>query len=100
MPGERRTLEVESGGSVTLPPELRSRYGLEEGATLVVEARENGLLLRPAAVLPLMTYSTERKAEFLLTNAVDEEDFRRAAEFVRSMGLEPEEVYHRRPDGS
>lgn len=99
MTTDRRTLTVGSGGSLGLPADLRSRYGLEEGTTVVVEAHENGLLIRPAAVLPLLTYSTERKAEFLLTNAVDEDDYREAARVVRSMGLDPEDVYHRRPDG-
>lgn len=46
----------------------------------------------PAAVLPLETYSRERKAEFLLTNATDEDDYRRAVEAVRAMGLDLEVV--------
>lgn len=95
---ERKTTTVGSRGTVVIPADLRRRYGLEEGSTVIVEPREDGLLLRPAAVLPLETYSPERKAEFLLTNATDEYDYRQAVEAVRAMGLDPEEVPHERPD--
>lgn len=98
MAGDRITLNVETGGVIPLPGHLRRRYGLHEGSTLVAEAREDGILLRPGAVHPLLTYSRERKAEFLLTNAVDREDYRGARRAVRAMGLDPAEVYHRPPE--
>lgn len=97
---ERKTTTVGSRGTVVIPAELRRRYGLEEGSTVIAEPREDGLLLRPAAVLPLETYSRERKAEFLLANATDEDDYREAVEAVRKLGLEPEEIPHERPDGA
>lgn len=95
---ERQATTVGSRGTVVIPADLRRRYGLEEGSTVIAEPREDGLLLRPATVLPLETYSRERKAEFLLTNATDEDDYRRAVQAVREMGLDPEEVPHQRPD--
>lgn len=94
---DRRTTTVGSRGTVVIPADLRRRYGLEQGTTIIAEPREEGLLLRPAAVLPLETYSDERKAEFLLSNAVDEDDYRRAADTVREMGLDPEDVPHDPP---
>lgn len=84
-------------GTIVIPADLRRRYELTEGSTLIAEARDDGILLRPATVLPLETYSPRRKAEFLLSNAVDEEDYERAVTAVREMGLDPEEVPHRRP---
>jgi hypothetical protein len=42
---------------------------------LVAEARDDGILLRPAAVLPIEVYTDERRAEFLLSNAVDPADY-------------------------
>jgi hypothetical protein len=40
---------------------------------------------RPAVALPIESYTAERKAEFLLANAVDEEDYKRAkAEVARA----------------
>ncbi len=43
------------------------------------------------------SYGQERKAEFLLSNAVDGEDYARAEEEVRKMGLDPAAIRHRRP---
>lgn len=94
---ERTTTTVGSRGTVVIPADLRRRYGLEEGSTVIAEPREEGLLLRPATVLPLETYSPKRTAEFLLTNATGEADYQGAREAVRELGLDPEEVPHERP---
>jgi hypothetical protein len=68
---------------------MRRRYGFDEGTMVVAEESEYGVLLRPAAVLPVEIYSPERKAEFLIANATDAADRRRAEEDVRGLGLEP-----------
>ena len=39
----------------------------------------------------------ERKAEFILSNSVDAGDYERAAEEVRSMGLDPDMIAHHKP---
>lgn len=62
---------------------MRKRYGFEEGTMLVAEEAEYGVVLRPAAVLPVEIYSPERKAQFLLANAVDDDDRKRAQEEIR-----------------
>lgn len=95
---ETKTTTVGSRGTVVIPADFRRRYGLEEGSTVIAEPREEGLLLRPAAVLPLETYPPERKAEFLLSNATGPADYRRAREAVRELGLDPDEVPHERPE--
>ena len=56
---------------------------------VVAEESEYGVLLRPAAVLPVEIYSPERKAEFLVANATDSADRVKAEEEVRRMGLTP-----------
>ena len=84
-------------GTIVLPAKLRRRYGFEEGTMIVAEEAPYGVLLRPAAVVPVEIYTPERKAEFLLTNAVDEEDYRQARAEVRRMGLEPSKIRHRKP---
>jgi hypothetical protein len=43
-------------------------------------------------------YSPERKAEFLLSNAVDETDYGEARKEVRKMGLDPDSIPHLRPE--
>ncbi len=35
-------------GIVTIPADIRKRYGLEEASPLLVEEREDGILFRPA----------------------------------------------------
>lgn len=93
----QETSKVGKRGTVVIPAALRRRYGFEEGALIIAEAREEGVLLRRAVALPLEVYSPERRAEFLLTNAVDMEDYERVAEQVRALGLDPEEIAHERP---
>jgi len=83
---------------VVIPVALRRRFGIEEGSLLIAEGREEGILLRPALAVPLLeSYSPERKAEFLLSNAVDGKDYARAEEEVRKLGLDPASMPHRRP---
>ena len=86
-------------GTIVVPAELRERYGLNEGALIIAEEREDGILLRPAVAVPVEVYTPERRAEFLLTNAVDDEDYREALEEVRAMGLHPDDIPHRQPGG-
>lgn len=42
-------------------------------------------------------YSRRRKAEFLLSNAIDETDYLRAREEVKRLGIDPDSVQHERP---
>ena len=91
------TTKVGKRGTVVIPSALRRRYGLAEGRLLVAEARAEGILLRPAAVLPIEVYSDERQAEFLLSNAVDARDYARSVETVRDMGLDPDTIPHVKP---
>ncbi len=85
-------------GTVVIPAPLRKRYGFEVGGEVLVEETAEGLLLRPAITLPVEIYSKERRAQFLLENATDSEDYERAREEVRKMGLDPDAVPHERPE--
>lgn len=84
-------------GTIVIPAPYRKRFGLEEGALFIAEAREEGILIRPAVALPVEVYTPERKARFLLENAVDEADYLRARSDVEAMGLSPDEIEHERP---
>ena len=92
------TIQVGRRGTVVIPAAFRRRYGIEEGTLIVAEPREDGILLRPAVAVPVEIYSPERIAEFLLSNAVDREDYEGAREEVRRMGLDPDRVPHHAPD--
>jgi AbrB family looped-hinge helix DNA binding protein len=91
------TSRVGKRGTVVIPAALRRRFGIEEGSLIIAEDREEGILIRPAVAVPLESYTQERRAEFLLSNAVDEEDYARAQEEVRKIGLNPTAIPHRRP---
>jgi AbrB family looped-hinge helix DNA binding protein len=84
-------------GAIVVPAKLRRRFGIEEGSMIVAEETDDGILIRPAVVVPVERYTPERKAEFLLTNAVDEADYRKARKDVRKLGLDPDSIPHRRP---
>lgn len=92
------TSKVGKRGAVVIPSRLRKRFGIEEGTLVIAEERGDGILIRPAVALPIETYSPERTAEFLLSNAVDEEDYANAVERVKSMGLDPASISHTRPE--
>jgi len=84
-------------GTFVIPAKLRRRFGLSEGTTVIAEETEEGILLRPAVTLPVESYSSQRRAEFLLSNATDEEDYVRAREAVQAMGIDPDSIKHHRP---
>jgi bifunctional DNA-binding transcriptional regulator/antitoxin component of YhaV-PrlF toxin-antitoxin module len=94
------TSRVGKRGTLVIPANLRRRYGLEEGCLVITEPLANGILIRPATVVPVEVYSPERKAEFLLNNAVDAEDYAHAVAEVRALGLDPEAIPHQKPDGA
>jgi AbrB family looped-hinge helix DNA binding protein len=92
------TSKVGKRGAVVIPAGLRKRFGIEEGSFIIAEEREDGILIRPAAVLPVEIYTPERIAEFLLGNAINAEDYARAVEQVRAMGLDPDTILHAKPE--
>ena len=81
-------------GSISIPDDLRERYGLEDGSLLVMEADAEGIVLRPADWPEPEVYTPERIAEFLLNNAVSERDYQAAIEEVKKMGIDPATVPH------
>ena len=86
-------------GTFVIPANLRRRYGIEEGSEIIAEETPEGILIRPALTVPIELYTAERKAEFILSNAVDAEDYARAVEEVKALGIDPEAVAHIKPTG-
>jgi AbrB family looped-hinge helix DNA binding protein len=91
------TSRVGKRGAVVIPAALRRRFGIEEGSLVLAEERPDGILIRPAVALPLETYTPARRAEFLLSNAVDAADYEAAVREVRALRLDPESIPHLRP---
>ena len=58
------TLLVSGRGQITLPAAVRKRLGIRPGGVVIAEERGSELVLRPAAVLALETYTTEQIARW------------------------------------
>ena len=93
------TSRVGKRGTIVVPSPLRRRFGIEQGSLVIAEERADGILIRPAVAVPLEVYAPERKAQFLLSNAVDAKDYRAARRAVRRMGLDPDGIPHHKPAG-
>ena len=91
------TSRVGKRGAVVVPARLRRKFGIEEGGLVVAEERPEGILIRPAVAMPVEIYSPERKAEFLLSNAVDAQDYKAAGRAARKLGVDPGKVPHQKP---
>jgi len=89
--------KVGKRGAVIVPARLRKQFGIVEGSFVTAEARAEGILIRPAVVLPVEAYTPERKAEFLLSTATSASDYRRARKEVAKLGLDPDSIPHRPP---
>ena len=53
--------------------------------------------MRSEIAMPVESYTDERKAEFLLNNAIDAADYEHAVKEVRKLGLSSRKIAHRRP---
>jgi AbrB family looped-hinge helix DNA binding protein len=93
----RESARVGKRGAVVIPARLRKKFGIEEGSSVLVEEGPNGLVIRPAVTVPIEVWSPERKAAFLLENAVDVEDYEWARREVKRMGLDPDSIPHGKP---
>jgi len=93
-----QSARVGKRGSIIVPASLRKRFGIEEGTLVTAEEKDDGILIRPAVLVPGERYTPERKAEFLLSNALDAEDYRQARKEVRKLGLDPDSIPHQRPE--
>ena len=89
--------KVGKRGAIVVPAKLRRRFGIEEGTVVTAEEREDGILIRPAVVIPIEKYTPDRKAEFLLSNATNAVDYRKARKEVQKLGIDPDSIPHRRP---
>jgi len=60
----KETIIVSGRGQITLPASMRRRLGIRAGGVLVVEDRKGKLVLRPAAIVELDTYTEEEIARW------------------------------------
>jgi AbrB family looped-hinge helix DNA binding protein len=55
----KESIVVSGRGQITLPASMRRRLGIKAGGVLVAEDRDGELVLRPAAVVELDTFTDE-----------------------------------------
>jgi len=53
----RQNVMVSNRGQITLPAKIRKRLGIQSGGIVIVEDRDKEVVLRPAAVIEIETYS-------------------------------------------
>jgi hypothetical protein len=70
---------------------------MDEGAMVVAEMCEDGLLLRPAVTVPRAFFSPEAEAKRLLEGAADVEAYIAARARVTAMGVNPNRIPHTPP---
>ena len=70
-----KIVTISDRGTITLPKDLRQKYGLEAGGKIVIEESEEGLLLRPGVTFSIEVYSNNRLEEFAKHNEAELEEF-------------------------
>ena len=58
------TLLVSERGQITLPAAVRKRFGLKGGGALILEERNNELVLKPAEVMEIEIYDDGQIAKW------------------------------------
>ena len=95
------TVQSDERGAVSIPPDLLRKIGVQPNAPVALEVSGTTIVVRPpgAPSHEIEEYTPERKAELLLNNAVDADDYAQVVADVRAMGLDPEQIPHDRPAG-
>ena len=60
----RQTILVSNRGQITLPASVRKRLGIQSGGVVTLEEKDNVVVLRPAAVVEIESYSDEEVARW------------------------------------
>ena len=64
VPQMTETLVVSGRGQITLPAGLRKRLGIKSGDVVILEERDNEVVLKPGIVLEVQHYSDEQIAQW------------------------------------
>jgi AbrB family looped-hinge helix DNA binding protein len=72
MTAMRQTLIVSNRGQLTLPAHVRKRFGIKNGGPIIMEERDNELVLKPAMVLEVEMYTDEQVLAWDQADRLDE----------------------------
>lgn len=75
-----KTLLLSKRGSLTLPPEIRRKMGLDKvrNPMVLVEERDGGLFLQPAAALPVRDLPKAQLKAWIARDEADMKAFKAA----------------------
>jgi len=76
----KQTVTVSNRGQLTLPANLRKRFGIKGGGTVILEERENEIVIKPAVVLEVEVYSDSQVKAWDEADRLDEAQRRRVLE--------------------
>ena len=68
------TLVVSSRGQITLPAATRQRLGIRGGDVVILEDRDNEIVLKPGVVLEVEHYTDAQIAQWDEADKLDAED--------------------------
>jgi bifunctional DNA-binding transcriptional regulator/antitoxin component of YhaV-PrlF toxin-antitoxin module len=76
-----KAIPVSKRGTITLPPEMRKKLGLDSARhpMMLAELRDGGIFLQPAEALPVRDISEETLQEWIADDERDVESFWRKA---------------------
>ena len=98
--GEKYKIKAGKGGTVKLPEEVRRLFGVREGREFIVDITVDGILITPVWDERMEVYTDERIAEFLLNNAIGEDEYWDMRKEVVKLGFDPDKILHMKPDGT
>ena len=67
-----QTLFVSKRGQLTLPASLRRRFGIKDGGAIILEERDNELVLKPAMVLEVEMYTDAQVSAWDEADSLDD----------------------------
>lgn len=80
----RQTLIVSNRGQLTLPTNLRKRFGIKNGGPIILEERDNELALKPAMVLEVEMYTDTQIAEWDREDQLDDAEKKRLMQRLKA----------------
>jgi AbrB family looped-hinge helix DNA binding protein len=80
----RQTVIVSNRGQITLPMNLRKRLGIKDGGAVILEERDNELVLKPAVVVEVEMYSDAQVAEWDKADRLDDSERRKVLKRLAS----------------
>ncbi len=68
------TLIVGERGQITIPKEVRERLGIRPKSPVVIEVKDDGLVIRPAVTIALRKFSDKRIKEITREDILDKDE--------------------------